>query len=98
MNNSLNPYDFERKLKLESYQQVNIRDYLRIARNGLKKAIVEAQMAINGYVIELCESKTKFGGKRLWFVCPLCRRRCGVISMDLSQEKIMCRKCYNLFA
>ena len=33
------------------------------------------------------------GGRRLWFVCPSCGRRCGVVYLA---KKVACRKCHSL--
>ncbi len=36
----------------------------------------------------------RFGGERLWFLCPHCRRRCEVLS--IAGKYPACRKCYRL--
>ena len=35
-----------------------------------------------------------FGGRRWWFLCPTCERRCGVLYIDWG--RIACRICCNL--
>jgi hypothetical protein len=37
-----------------------------------------------------------FGGRRLWFHCPLCGRRCGRLYIPSRREGVGCRKCFRL--
>jgi hypothetical protein len=78
----------------ENYQKISIDDYVRQARISLKKAIVEAQIDVNGMDIILCKSHTRFGGERLWFKCPKCNKRRGVLYMFSLGIKTMCRQCF----
>lgn len=80
----------------ENYQKIRIDDYLHQARISLKKAITEAQLGMNGYDIKLCESNTQFRGKRLWFECPKCHKRRGVIFHDPLNAGFVCRKCLHV--
>ena len=41
-------------------------------------------------------SKTNFNGKRVWFVCPECKRRMGCLFLPLYSNKLLCRHCLNL--
>jgi len=41
---------------------------------------------------DLEETATRFGGRRLWFTCSGCRRRCRV----LFSETLRCRKCVGM--
>ena len=77
----------------ENCQKIRIDDYVRQARNSLKKAIVETQMIMNGYNINLSESNTMFGGKRLWFECPECKKRIGVLYQNSLGTRVVCRNC-----
>lgn len=77
----------------ENYQKIRIDDYVRQARISLKKAIVEAQMDINGYRLNTCLSNTRFGGFRLWFECPVCNKRKGVLYLDYQNLILKCRMC-----
>jgi hypothetical protein len=44
---------------------------------------------------EICfdQTTTRFGGSRLWFVCPSCRQRCRVL---FGSWRIACRCCHRL--
>ena len=79
----------------ENCQRIRIDDYVRQARISLKEAIVEARLAINGYSIKLCNSKACFGGVRLWFECPECHKKKGILYRDKITTKVICRKCLN---
>lgn len=41
----------------------------------------------NGRFVEVTSTKCHYGGMRLWFVCPGCRRRCAIL------YPLYCRKC-----
>ncbi|MGM9403682.1 hypothetical protein ACS0VU_15095 [Aliiroseovarius sp. KMU-71] len=43
--------------------------------------------------VALTVTPCHFGGSRIWFVCPDCRRRCGVLYVG---QSIACRKCHDL--
>lgn len=43
--------------------------------------------------VALTETPCHYGGTRKWFVCPSCRRRCGVLYCS---QSIACRKCHGL--
>src|SRR4051794_24279757 len=34
-----------------------------------------------------------FGGRRWWYLCPRCRRRCGVLFLANPDEPVFCRTC-----
>lgn len=83
-------------LVAENCQKIRIDDYVRQARNSLKKAIVEAQVLVNDQRVNLSESKTHFGGVRFWFECPECKKRRGILFQDFIGNRIACRICFGL--
>jgi len=46
------------------------------------------------YKVYLSYTQCFFGGKRSWFVCPLCNRRVGVLYKQ--EDYLGCRECFNL--
>lgn len=44
--------------------------------------------------IRLTETPTQFGGRRSWFMCPLCSQRCRIVF--IAPHGPACRKCCNL--
>jgi hypothetical protein len=93
----LTPNDLESYLVLENCQRIRVEDYIRTARKSLKKAIVEAQITASGYKVVLTTSKTHYGGERLWFRCPQCYKRCGILYQSPIASRVVCRKCIGFF-
>ena len=77
----------------ENCQKIKIDDYVRLARISLKRAIVEAHIGLSGQEIKLRQSKTRYGGERIWFECPKCKRRKGVLYRNLHNVMFTCRLC-----
>ena len=46
--------------------------------------------------IELCRTPQRLGGYRLWFTCPSCGRRCGVLYLPPWRHVFRCRLCHQL--
>jgi hypothetical protein len=44
----------------------------------------------------LTTTRTNFNGRRYWFECPQCLRRCGKLYRPPSELYFRCRLCYNL--
>lgn len=92
----LNPNDLGKYFVAENCRKIRIEEYLRQARISLRKAIVEAQMTVNGHTVKLSQSKTHFGGIRLWFNCPECHQRRGVLYQHPFSANLACRKCMGI--
>lgn len=95
MNNALSSYNLGRFQTVESCQKISVNQLVRTATKDLKKRIVEAQIEALGIPVSLTTSKTKFSGTRLWFECPACGRRVGVIYKNHSNV-LGCLKCLRL--
>jgi hypothetical protein len=85
------PNDLGRNMVLENLRKLKIDDYIREIRGRLKRSLIEAELVVDGVKAELVTSNTRFGGKRLWFKCPGCGRRVGVLYEGL--RRMGCRKC-----
>lgn len=79
---------------VENVQSVKIDDLVRKAREEFKLQFIKSSLNLSGVNIQLTTSKTRFGGSRIWFICPICRKKRGVIYRDLSF--LGCRICLNL--
>src|SRR5215470_15329712 len=44
--------------------------------------------------LPVTSTRQPFGGVRRWWVCPFCRRRCGVLLAVECQGPIACRRCH----
>lgn len=96
MNNLISPNDLG-TLQLADYtQKLSVEDLVRQARKEFKKQLLEANTDALGVQIKLTTSKTRFGGERFWFICPLCNNRVGVIYKHSAHNLIGCRICLNL--
>lgn len=76
----------------ENLTKININDLVRQSNSKLKQNLIRSELEIGGLSIELGASKTGFGGERLWFLCPRCKRRVGVIYRRIG-GLIGCRQC-----
>jgi hypothetical protein len=47
-------------------------------------------------IITLQASALRFGGRRWWFDCPKCERRCAKLYLPPHRDEFACRICYNL--
>lgn len=96
MNNLISPNDFG-TLQLTDYtRKLSVEDLVRQAKKEFKKQLLEANAEILGVQIKLTTSKTRFGGERFWFVCPICNKKVGLIYKHSSLNLIGCRICLNL--
>jgi hypothetical protein len=97
MYKSLNPYDLGENNLVEETQTIKIQDFIRQAQKQLKLAMIKSQIeATGGMGIELSATRTRFGGERLWFICPLCKRRAGCLYRGSGEAVLGCRKCLGL--
>ena len=46
--------------------------------------------------IGLARSRMPYGGDRVWFCCPACDRRAGVLYLPPGQQQFACRACHGL--
>lgn len=92
MNNLISPYDSS---KLQMNQGIEINDFIKIAKKQLKISLVQAQIEALGHKITLTTSHTRFNGNRLWFVCPSCIKKAGILYRN-KNEGLICRRCLNL--
>lgn len=95
MGNSLTPYDLGTPQLVEQTQKININSLVRQVQKDVKMRLLEAQIEALGVDVGLTTSKTRFNGERIWFVCPVCEKRLGVIYRSAS-SKMGCRRCLGL--
>lgn len=94
---SINPNNLGKKYLVDECQNIRIEKTLQCLKFGLKKALIEATVEIDGFVIVLTNKKLHHGGDRLWFVCPLCRLPAGVVYRHPIQSNLVgCRNCLDL--
>lgn len=50
----------------------------------------------NGDISALQSTSPNFGGIRLWYSCPVCDRRCGILYIPPGATQVACRTCWDL--
>lgn len=88
---SINPNDLGRIV--ENTQGIRIDDLVNKAKEQYKRELIKSTFNINGLDIQLTTSKTRFGGNRIWFICPICKKRKGIMYID---PVLGCRLCLNI--
>jgi len=93
---SLNPNNLGNKFIVENCQKVQIKTFLRLTKDKLKRSILESEISLQNLPITLTTSTTHNKGIRYWFECPTCKRRAGVIYAHPMTRILGCRMCLNL--
>lgn len=93
---SFTSYNFGKKILVEDCRKIKINDFLKRSRSKFKKVILDSELELMGIKVELKTSKTRYNGIRLWFACPICDNRVGVLYQHPLSQLIGCRKCLNL--
>lgn len=73
------------------YRKITIEELVKKAKEKLLESLIQSQLQLEGIDVKLSTSVTNWGGKRIWFVCPNCNRRCGKILE--TQEGFKCNNC-----
>lgn len=81
------------KYLVDETRQIKINDLLKEETKGL---ILASGIQIEDIKINLTTTKTMFGGIRLWFLCPTCNKRVGIIYKHPLTQTLGCRICLNL--
>ena len=93
---TLTPNNLGKNFLVEECQKIKIEDFLKQCRNQFKELIINSELEALGWNLELTTSKTHYNGIRLWFKCPLCDQRIGVLFKHPLTNTIGCRQCLNL--
>lgn len=86
----------EKNLTVESADKISALSLHRDAVNKLKDDLLVFGVEIEGVDVALTTSKTGNGGTRLWFKCPLCNKRCGVLRQHPISHSLGCASCLGL--
>jgi len=79
----------------ENLVRLDIQRFIRQANQQLKEKLISSQLEIEGISVTFSYSITRFGGKRLWFCCPNCGRRVGIIYRSID-NRVGCKQCLGL--
>ncbi len=84
------------KFLVEECERVAVKEFLDVAKLKLKRVLIKSEIKASGYNIQLDETKLHFGGIRLWFKCPICDGRRGVLFKHPATKSLGCRRCLSL--
>lgn len=76
--------------------RIHVNAILQDYKEELRKGLFNAQLTIDDTCISLCSSAVNKGGLRVWFSCPKCSNRVGILYRQPLTEVIACRKCLKL--
>ncbi|MFH2035897.1 MAG: hypothetical protein ABIJ45_05785 [Candidatus Zixiibacteriota bacterium] len=74
---------------LDIHPPRNIRLYYTVTKNSGEKTDYD-------YITHYESTRCNYGGKRYWFLCPNCGRKCRILYLPPKSNYFACRKCYNL--
>ncbi|HBK35025.1 hypothetical protein A2239_04390 [Candidatus Uhrbacteria bacterium RIFOXYA2_FULL_40_9] len=92
---TLSPNDFG-SFTADEINKIKIDEVVQSIKGELKQSLVHARLEALGVDVELTTSKTGYGGKRLWFKCPICKCRVGVLFHHPLNQLIGCRICLSI--
>ncbi|PLX27561.1 hypothetical protein C0581_03375 [Candidatus Parcubacteria bacterium] len=86
-----------RKYLVEDCKNIRIEYVVRKAKKELLNTIIKGMVEIGGYNVKITSHTLHHGGQRLWFVCPSCNQKVGIIyEHPIKNNLIGCRICLNL--
>ena len=92
----MTPNDFGKTFLVEECQKIKVEDFTRQYRDKIKELVLDSEVEISGWKVGFTTSKTHYNGVRLWFKCPLCGLRVGVLLKHPLTNAIGCRQCLKL--
>lgn len=93
MSKSLPPNDLGTLVVAENCQKLSVHKLLRQYQRQWQEQLAGTIVDVMDTSIRFTPSKMGHGGKRLWFACPECNRRCGTLFQHPLSKIIGCRLC-----
>lgn len=82
---------------VELCQKIRADQVIKQIKKDINKAILEARIAVDGFEVGITTTNLYSGGKRFWFVCPLCKLPVGIVYRHpLNTALVGCRRCLKL--
>ena len=88
--------DFGVDLLTDCHKRISVNSLLRKALQTYKESLMNDSISINNQDLKLTTSKTGNGGTRLWFSCPICKKRVGDLYQHPFSQDLGCRKCFRM--
>jgi len=57
---------------------------------------LSSETSFQKYYVNFVTTECNYGGKRWWFFCPRCKRRCRILYLPYDEFRYACRICHNL--
>lgn len=92
----IKPNDLGEFNLVEYSQKIKIDDIVRQVNKEVKHQILQSQIEVMGFKLNLSTSHTRFNGKRYWFSCPICNNRVGTIYRHPISPQVGCRNCLKI--
>ena len=89
----LTPNDLGESPLSENCVAVSIQKVLKQYQHSWKDSLLSSNLLVGVTTVRLACSDTRWGGKRLWFACPICKKKCGILYTHPLNEQVGCRKC-----
>ncbi len=87
--------DYGKSVKLADVcHKVRVQEIVHVYKKSMVDTLEDSKIDIAGVLVPLTESRTGHGGIRLWFKCPLCMRRVGILYQG--SDGVGCRLCFKL--
>ena len=84
------------KSLVEHCQKLNINDLVRDIKSEFVRTKLKSKIDALEQNINITSTKCHFGNERLWFICPSCSKRVGILYKPMEEDLLLCRKCHNL--
>lgn len=96
MKKSLTPNDLGDFAVVENSPSLSIREVVGHYQQSWKQTLLASSVKVGDTQVKLISSPSRWGGVRIWFACPLCQARCGVVLIHPATQQVGCRQCLNL--
>ena len=93
---SMIPNDYGKIILVENCLKIDINEFVREYRFQMKRAAISTFLEPYGLKLDLTVTTTGYGGKRIWFKCPMCARRIGMLYQHPISQLFGCRECLSL--
>lgn len=84
------------KTLITTCQSVSVTDLLHTFKEEYKEIFLQSKISTLGIDLEFEKTKPKYGGDRIWFKCPSCKKRVEKVYKHSANKSLGCRSCLNL--
>ncbi|MBI2414374.1 hypothetical protein HYV31_00810 [candidate division WWE3 bacterium] len=84
------------KILVDACPKITLKGVFDVAKDQLLTELMKRTANVAGFDVEFSSSSLAHGGKRLWFKCPICSSRAGVLYKHFLTQQVGCRTCLNL--